>query len=256
MAFDVYVGTLTRYYRRDWENVAQKMSREQGYEYRRIVAGGEQGEPPSAEDIREGVTGWCRAMSAGLEPHGFGPITWEENDQQPYFTDRPSWDGYSGLLLLAAYDEHRELPFPRTLPEVWSDDPAFQLSEHSDSTTRYRSILWPSIWLPSEFPFVFEGPTLTSEEPSRIGSVFTLKKQLDDLHTRTKDLLPRLQTELGPVEENVEKVGFFGKLFGKKPEQKKFQGESFGKAAEWGLTSFRELAAKACEHRLPLLLDF
>lgn len=47
MAFDVYVGTMTRFYRREWENVVQRMSREQGFEYTMIHAGGSlaSGEP-------------------------------------------------------------------------------------------------------------------------------------------------------------------------------------------------------------------
>ena len=57
MAFDVYVGTMTRFYRRDWENVAQRMSREQGIRYNVIYAGGEPAAPPSADEVREAVTG-------------------------------------------------------------------------------------------------------------------------------------------------------------------------------------------------------
>jgi hypothetical protein len=30
MAFDIYAGPFTRFYRRDWENVAQRFARLQG----------------------------------------------------------------------------------------------------------------------------------------------------------------------------------------------------------------------------------
>ena len=37
MAVDLYVGTLTRYYTRQWENVVQKMAREQGLKYQLVT---------------------------------------------------------------------------------------------------------------------------------------------------------------------------------------------------------------------------
>lgn len=256
MAFDVYVGTLTRYYRREWENVAQKLSREQGYTYRRIVAGGESDEPlPAAEDIQAAVGGWCRAMSAGIEPHGFGRIMWDEGEEQPYFTDRPSWNGYSGLLLLAAHSEHPELPTPKYLPEVWSEDAAYERAVQRDSKTRYRTILMPSLWLPTEFPFVFEGPTLASEENSCIGSVFTLKEQLDDLNDRSLELRARLKAA-ATAAPAAAATGFLGKMFGKKNPPPEEERDTFAEAAEVGLQVFRQLATQACEHRLPILLDY
>jgi len=145
MAFDVYVGTLTRFYRREWENVVQRMSREQGMQYKMIYAGGEPEPPAPADDIRQAVIGWRSALSEGLKPHGFGPVTWDEGDSVPYFTDRPGWEGYGGLLVWAAHDEHPEMPVPMHLPESWVDDPAYQRSADPKSPSRYQSILEPQM---------------------------------------------------------------------------------------------------------------
>lgn len=43
MAFDIYAGTLVRYYTRDWENVVQRQARIDGTPYTMIYAGGDEG---------------------------------------------------------------------------------------------------------------------------------------------------------------------------------------------------------------------
>jgi len=235
MALDVYVGTMTRYYRRDWETVGQRWAREQGTKYGVIRPGGAP-PSPSAEQIKEAVTTWCAAMTDALAPHGFGPVNWDEDDHQPYFTDRPGWVAYCALLVWAAHSEHPDLPLPNIPPESWADDPAYQRSTKSEFKTRFRTILEAQLWVPSDFPFVFGFPTLASEKASYIGSIFTLKKQLDDLDARTSDQLQQLKAPGSQI---------------RKPN-----GRSLVEEAHAGLKIFRNLANQACEHRLPLLLDF
>src|SRR5882724_7787963 len=102
MAFDAHVGTLTRFYRREWENVAQRMARTQGLKYEKIYAGGKPEDPPAADEIRQAVTDWCSALTSGLKGHGVEAVSWDERDDQPYFTERPGYDGYGAMLLWAA----------------------------------------------------------------------------------------------------------------------------------------------------------
>jgi hypothetical protein len=37
----------------------------------------------------------------------------------PCLTDKPGWDSYGGALLLAAHDEHPELPPPARVSADW-----------------------------------------------------------------------------------------------------------------------------------------
>jgi hypothetical protein len=39
----------------------------------------------------------------------------------PCFTDKPGWDGDGGALLLAAHDEHPELPPPAQVSADWPE---------------------------------------------------------------------------------------------------------------------------------------
>ncbi len=256
MAFEVYVGTRTRFYRRDWENVAQRMAREQGIQYTMIYSGGKPEAPPPATDIRQAVTGWCRALSGGLEVHGCGPAQWDEGDQQPYFTDRPAWDGYSALLVWAAHAEHPDLPVPGEVPESWVDDPAYVRSTVREYKSRFRTILEPQLWLPTEFPFVFDAPTIVSDDKTCIGSAFTLKLQLDELHAQTAEKLEQLKSTRQTVPSSPKKAGLFGSLLRGKKREPDPPKAGLAKTAAFGLQLFRDLATKACEHRLPILLSF
>jgi hypothetical protein len=101
---------MTRFYRRDWDNVAQRMAREQGMQYKMIYAGGDPEPPPAADEIRLGVAGWCEALSRALQPHGFGTVAWDEGDEMPYFTDRPGWEGYRACRTPRPSDTRRTAP--------------------------------------------------------------------------------------------------------------------------------------------------
>lgn len=253
MAFDVYVGTMTRFYRQEWENVAQRMSREQGIEYRMIYAGGDPEPPPPAAEIRESLSHWWRDMTNALSAQRCGPFKWNEGDEQPYFTARPSWDGYHALLVWTAHAEHRWLPLPPNIPDPWAQDAAVQRSTKPGSYTRFKTILRPQTWLPVDFPFVFEGPTIASPKPTFIGSVFTLKRELDEVHRKTSHRLNALK--INPEGES-KKSGLFARFFGRATPPLDPSKPRLADAADLGLQVFRDLAAKACEHRLPLLLSF
>jgi hypothetical protein len=254
VAFDVYVGTMTRYYRRDWENAGQRLTRAQGFEYQMVHVGGEPN-PPPADQIRHAVETWWTPLSSALQTKGFGPVRWEEDDDQPYFTERPAWDGYTALLIWTAHAEHPDLPLPAHVPESWTDDPAYQRSTAADFKSRFRTILQPQLWLPAEFPFVFSGPTLAVEKTC-IGSVYTLKKQLDDLYQETAERLQELKLAVKTPPPEITKSGLLARLFSRKPKSPEPATPALGELAEFGISIFRELATKACDHRLPMMLDY
>jgi hypothetical protein len=255
VALDVYVGTLTRFYRRDWENVVERMAREKGTRYMIIHAGGEPEPPPPANEIRLAIEGWREALSQSLRPHGIGPVDWEEADSTPYFSDRPRWHGYSGLLVWAAHAEHPDLPLPAEAPESWAGSTAYERSTARDFKSQYQTILEPQMWLPTEFPFVFEAPTLVSEKAC-IGSAFTLKKQLDELHLLTEVQLKELKRKPTAKAETAQRNRLLSRLLLRTPPRPEPVKPGLADVAEVGLAVFRKLAAKACEHRLPMFLDY
>lgn len=260
MAFDVYVGSLTRFYRREWENVVQRSAREQGLEYRMIYAGGTPEPPPDAGVLQQAVLNWREMLSANLREQLPEPLRWNELQDAPYFTDRPGWEGYRGALLWAAYHEHPDIARPRLLPNEWADDPAYEQSAALASSSKYGHLLTPCLWIPADFDFVFEAPTLSSDG-DRIGSTFALHRQMQQLQT-TIDTEPEenFSSEAPPAPQMTppEHPGLFSRLFSKpKPAPvRSNEPELLSVAAREGIRVFAELSRQACEHRLPMLLSF
>jgi hypothetical protein len=184
MAFDLYVGSFTRYILGAWENVGQRTAREHGVEYKLIRDNETEEAPGTPTEILEQVVDWRRRLNAGLEAHLPAPLDWEESEDTPYVTDRPEWHGWAALLLLAAHDDNPKLALPLTVPEEWGDDPAYKASTEDDSETRYPTLLMADLWLPGDFDFMF-GVEDLGGNPRAVASTRALRDELRDLNGRT-----------------------------------------------------------------------
>jgi hypothetical protein len=153
-----------------------------GNEYRMIYAGEDQG-PPRKEDVLAAVDAWKSGINAALEPHGLGPIEWSEEDTQPYYTNRPSWEGYSAIQQWAAHLERPNLSVPYLLPESYASGTAMASILEDDKNLHFRSILQGGVWLPGDFEFLFKFPALTDGE-IMIGSTGRLLRELNELKGR------------------------------------------------------------------------
>ena len=232
MAFDIYAGTFVRFYTRDWKNVVQRQAELDGTRYQMIYAGGDQGAPP-AEDIRMAVDAWKQGINSALAPHGLGPIDWSEADGQPYFTDRPSWEGYFALQQWAAHLERPDVPVPFSLPEDPFEGTALAAVLEDDSKLHFRSIIQGGAWLPGDFDFLFKFPALTEGE-TMIGSTGRLLHELREL--REKPLAwEKLQTA---------------------PSGKSGEAIPFQEIAEWSLSAFENVVAQGHSARVPFMLSF
>jgi hypothetical protein len=184
MSFDVYVGSFTRYITGDWENQGQQMARETGVPYQLIRADETEEAPPPSSEVRQAVENWRAAINGGLGEHLEEPLSWDESDETPYFTERPGWPGYASLLLHAAYDDHSDLKKPERLPEEWGDDPAYKAASEKNADTSYPALLAANLWLPGEFDFMFGVEDLGGNERS-IASCGALLEELRELNERT-----------------------------------------------------------------------
>ena len=96
MGLDIYAGTLTRYYSHNWKTVVQQWAEENGYTFNRITPDGEPAdneEELSPAEIQAAVEDWrdqiLAAISQPNQPH-YTP--WPEDNERPYYTDKPDWD--------------------------------------------------------------------------------------------------------------------------------------------------------------------
>jgi hypothetical protein len=236
MALDIYVGSLTRYYLNDWESVAAKMFREKGIPHQVIRS---QPEPDEAVTdpaiVKEVVLGWRSSLEGGLRQHLTSGLMWSEETDTPYFTDRPSWDGYAGLLLLAAHVEFPEFPRPQQATSEWDKDPAYQAAAAPDFKSRFSLLYDVVIWLPCSFAFKFQSLNVAGTKAwfgSSIDLLVQLRRLNEETYRASSDDLSRWKFE------GVEKDS------------------SFDRSARFGLAMFLHLTQLSVEHKLPMKLDF
>ncbi|MET7279507.1 hypothetical protein ABZS29_14825 [Kribbella sp. NPDC005582] len=244
MGLDVYVGPLTRYGLGDWLTAVQQAAQAQGMEVRMVRA-----EPDPEDAITDPVEAAdaVRSWQLGLSDALGTSEVWPEDAELPYWTDKPDWDGYGGMVLLAAYDEQPDLKpgnrsgflrraSPADSPRQFHDAPAYKRA--SANPTKYPTPLagveW---WLPYEVgPTVFEAPRLTGQ-PARMGRVNQLIVELELLAAslgldREEDLVQLRQAGPPDSPSDVDKAGRFG------------------------LAVFIQLARAAQIAKQPLLLDY
>jgi hypothetical protein len=220
MGLDVYVGSLTRYYVEGSADVVDRVARHQG-----VVPDGQ----PAEEVIRSAVLRWRDGLSRWLGDRLDGPLDWDESGPAPCFTDKPGWDGYGGTLLLAAHDEHPELPPPAQVSADWPDDPAYQAASARGAGSRYNQLLTPELWLPCRFDFTVRTQDITGEEVE-VGSSLALLDQLELLAARYR--------------------------LDDRPPEPAADGHSLSAAAGTGLAVLRRLAERSVVCRVPMRLDF
>ena len=229
MGLGVYVGSLTRFYLDSPAAVVERIARQQRVPY--TVVHGEHGEHGDrlgagrsvGDVLGAAVSAWREELQRGLGDRLAGPLDWEESLLAPCWTDKPGWDGYGALLLLAAHDEHPELPAPARVSADWPDDPAYQAALDAGARSRYHQLLTPELWLPCRFGFTFRTVDLTGQE-LEVGSSVALLAQLELLERCFRDC------HRG--------------------------GHPLAAAAARGLAALLDMTGRAVEHRLPMRLDY
>ena len=106
MGLDIYAGTLTRYYSHNWKTVVQQWAEENGYTFNRIAPDGEfadDEEELSPAEVQAAVENWRDQILSAISQPGQPPYApWPENNESPYYTDKPDWDAFGAMLLVAA----------------------------------------------------------------------------------------------------------------------------------------------------------
>ena len=185
MGLDIYAGTLTRYYSHNWKTVVQQWSEENGYAFNRITPDGESAdneEELSPAEIQAAVENWRDQILSAISQPGQPPYTpWPEDNEKPYYTDKPDWDAFGAMLLVAACHTYDE-PVPPTVEKDWifGEHPlvARLASDEERVWSLFRGTTW---WLPLADSFLFQGP-LPTDDQAVIATLGGLRKELAKLN--------------------------------------------------------------------------
>lgn len=189
-----------------------------------------------------------------ITPQGKPPYApWPENNEAPYYTDKPDWDAYGALILFIACKSYGE-PLPPTVKAGWDfqNHPVVQRMA-SDPDKHWSLFAWATWWLPIEDGFWFEGP-LPTDDPAVIATTGGLKAELEKANelgwqAAEETILSWRDTEGYPPD--ITKKGLFGRP--KIQKQTQYDTESLAKFAFsilWRAVKFSQ------ENRVPILLDF
>ncbi len=198
VGLDIYAGPVTRYVLGNWLTIVQQAGQAGGLNVEVIRAN----ENPNAVRDPAVVSPVVQAWQDGIVRSLGASIGWEDSVDVDYATDKPDWDGYGAVLLLAAFDERPDLApgtktraglrrtkLPDVAPRNYADSPAFEAAR--GVPTRYPTLLLGAEWcLPiAEGPSVFQAPTPNGHQTT-MGRVDNLLEELNDLNDRTVRLAP------------------------------------------------------------------
>lgn len=259
MGLDIYAGTLTRYYAHNWKTSVQQWAEKNGYTFNRITPDEDpvdDGEELSPAEVQAAVENWRDQILAAIAQPGQEPYApWPEDNEKPYYTDKPDWDAFGAMLLVAACHTYGE-PVPPTVEKNWDFGEHPLISRLASDEERvwslFRGATW---WLPLSDAFFFQAP-LPTDDQAMIATLGGLRKELEKLNQLAwqadKDtILDWADTEGYPVDGTVGSDGQYSKA--DIPEHTKYDTESLAKFAFsifWRAMRFAE------EQQVPILLDY
>lgn len=259
MGLDIYAGTLTRYYAHNWKTITQQWAEENGWGFQKITPEGERvddEEEMTPAEIQDGMENWRDQILAAITQPGQEPYTpWPEDNERPYYTDKPDWDAFGAMLLVAACHTYGE-PVPATVQKDWNfmEHPAIKrLAEDQERVwSLFRGATW---WLPLPDSIMFQAP-LPTDSRAVIGTLGGLRKELEKLNQLAwqadeDTILGWTRTEGYPADGTVGPNGAFSRA--DIPEHTEYNTDSLAKFA---FSMFWQALEFAEKQQVPVLLDY
>lgn len=257
MGLDLYAGTLSRYYSRGWETIAQ---RELGAVL--IFPDGEPSYPPFSE-VHELVELWVSDLQAKIANSGGSLCNWDELENTPYYSDKPDFEGYWSLIIWAAYLSKPTDTRPRSfcsMEELLANQ-VYQAAKAQP--TSLVTILESELFVPDERAFVFQAQNLAGNEVY-ISTTAALRHALEKVNLgswngSTADLDSWRRSGLPAISETqIKEYRPFGFL----PKRKKFLTrqipeavDKLQQAAQYAFSIYWTALEFAEMHRVPIVLD-
>lgn len=260
MGLDLYVGTLTRYYSRDWKNITQQLAEAKGLKCEMLDGCGNEIKPEQdkkvIEQIRDAVCQWADNLAANIEPPLQSPM-WDEKGEHDYFTDKPDWMAYGALVMLQAC-RFLDSPLPEYVDTGWNafDEPVVKKAMSQELPSSLLSDV--SVWLPVPGKIYFAASLPNGNEVT-FSTVEMLRQELDDLNQKMWEadeatiLSWRNDKYYVPVAQKEPKLilGFIRRK--SKDQKERYRTEELAQCAYSILYQAVNFAA---QQQVPVLLDY
>ena len=256
MGMDLYAGTLTRYYAHNWKTAAQQWAEEHGMGFSRV---GPNGEPLTEEkadpaEVRAGMESWRDQVLSAITQPGTEPYKpWTEDNERPYYTEKPDWDAFGAMLLVAACHVYGE-PVPETVEKGW-DYIAHPLIRRmgEDPAQGWSLLRGAEWWLPIEDTFLFQAPCLNGAQiiMATAGLLRWELEKLNKLAWQADEaaILEWSRTEGYPMDGQIDGAGRLA--MGETHQVYNTQS-----LAKFAFSIFWQALNFAQENRVPILLDY
>lgn len=256
MGMDIYAGTFTRYYARNWKTATQKFCEENGIKYSMTRAPENEvpeGQEVPPDEIEKDVAEWQEYMVSALKKVGIEAAeTWKDDNVKPYYTEKPDWDAFGALLIYASAKL-----LGKKVPEEFPKNMDFCNHELFKKAMDKECADWSMFagvchWIPIKDNFMFNYVLANGKEAS-IGTVAGLRYELEQINRAgwnvdEKTILSWFTTEGYPTDAELKN----GKYTINKTRDV-YDTESLAKFAFsilWQAVSFSE---KEC---VPIIMDY
>lgn len=255
MGLDIYAGTLSRYYMRNWKTITQQLCEANGMQYSQIHPMGEEQNAASASETENMVQQWQEQLVNALKSSGVKEAkTWQEDwDTKPYYTNKPDWDAFGALLLFAA-SKFLKVRSPKDYKKNTDYNEVLKIIGIYNTNYRQWSLFsGVCYYVPIADRLVFKYPLANGQE-SMLSTVACLKYELDKINeacwqARKATILEWANTEGYPVEGQITGKGLLRFL----PKKQVYSTESLAKYAFsilWQAVRFAE------KEQVAIVLDF
>lgn len=258
MGLDIYAGTLTRYYAQNWKTVTQQYAEAQGWTFQRITPNGpsEPEEEMNPAEIQADMEEWRDQILAMIHSGTGRQYTpWVENNEKPYYTDKPDWDAFGALLLYTAAVLQKE-ELPPVVEKNWdfNNHPLIQRfledEERAQSWSLFQGVTW---WLPVEDSFYFQAPLPNGDTMTvaTSGLLTAELKRINELGWQADEdtILSWTKTEGYPADMETAADGSVNKA----EEHTQYDTESL---ARFAYSIMWQAVCFSMEQGVPLLMDY
>lgn len=256
MGMDIYAGTFTRYYCRNWKTMTQQICEQNGWNFQRITPYEDNSNELDPVEVAGDVLQWTNCIVKAMTEEGLGDNLrpWTENNDIPYYTDKPDWLAYEALNLYAAAKQYGE-EFPKTVlkGQDLSNHPLTQRMS-DDKNNFWSMVAGVEIWLPLDTMAAFNC-VMPNDTEKFVSTVSVLKHELETINENgwnadEETISGWSYTEGYPVDVEVPKTG---KISSEINEHTEYDTESLAKFAYsilWQAVRFSE------KENVPIILDY